>query len=143
MITAKGKEEIHKLIASDLVESWSETDQKLRNVVKMLLLTRPDLIRLYFFPAVWQRITELDKRQAAAVILAALKAEVVAQAGAPGVAAREQARFYLETRIPHYVQMAETWCQADPDQCEGLDKLRRLRPLTALLPAPSDTGGNP
>ncbi|MEJ2059274.1 MAG: hypothetical protein P8Y64_02135 [Gammaproteobacteria bacterium] len=100
MITAKGKEEIHKLIASDLVESWSETDQKLRNVVKMLLLTRPDLIRLYFFPAVWQRITELDKRQAAAVILAALKAEVVAQAGAPGVAAREQARFYLETRIP-------------------------------------------
>lgn len=133
MITDKGREEILKLISSDLVGTWAETDRTLKNVVRMLLVQRPDLIRLYFYPAVWARIVALERREAAAVILALLKAAVISAAGNPQVCAWDQAVFYMGTRIPQYMDMAERWAAENPQDCEY--PLARRRPRPIALPS--------
>lgn len=125
MLTLKGREEILKLIESDLVGGWDEADRALKNVIRMLLSQRPDLIRLYFMPTTWQQILRLDRRQAATVILATLKGAVVEANGAPPITCWEQARFYLDTRIPVYEGLARAWCAAHPDNCPA-----RLRTQT-------------
>ncbi|MEJ2654840.1 MAG: hypothetical protein P8Z69_05955 [Acidihalobacter sp.] len=117
MISPKGREEILQLIRSDLVNDWTEVDRTLKNVVRMLLSQRPDIVRLYFLPGVWAQIIQLERKPAAAVILAALKGVVVAESGAPEVLGAEQARFYLTTRIPDYMEMARTWCREHPEDC--------------------------
>lgn len=122
MVTAKGRAEIHTLIASDLVGSWGEAHRTLKKVLSMLLPSRPDLVRNYFFPDVWRQITQLEKKAAARVILSAMMAAVVAEAGAPAVEEWDQALFYWETGVPAYMEMAEAWATAHPTQCR--------RPLT-------------
>ena len=134
MITDKGREEILKLIDSDLVQTWAETDRTLKNVVRMLLAQRPDLIRLYFHPAVWGQIVQLERKEAAAVILALLKATVISAAGNPEVCAWDQAVFYMGTRIPQYMDQAERWAAAHPEDCEY--PLARRRPRPIALPSP-------
>jgi hypothetical protein len=123
MISRKGREEILNLISSDLVNDWAEVDRTLKNVVRMLLSQRPDLVRLYFLPGVWAQIVQLERKPAAAVILASLKGVVVAESGAPEVVNAEQARFYLTTRIPAYMEMARVWCREHPEICpRGWDR---------------------
>jgi hypothetical protein len=123
MISRKGREEILNLISSDLVNDWAEVDRTLKNVVRMLLSQRPDLVRLYFLPGVWAQIVQLERKPAAAVILASLKGVVVAESGAPAVVNAEQARFYLTTRIPAYMEMARVWCREHPEICpRGWDR---------------------
>ena len=123
MISRKGREEILNLISSDLVNDWAEVDRTLKNVVRMLLSQRPDLVRLYFLPGVWAQIVQLERKPAAAVILASLKGVVVAESGAPAVVNAEQARFYLTTRIPAYMEMARVWCREHPEVCpRGWDR---------------------
>jgi hypothetical protein len=123
MISRKGREEILNLISSDLVNDWAEVDRTLKNVVRMLLSQRPDLVRLYFLPGVWAQIVQLERKPAAAVILASLKGVVVAESGAPEVVNAEQARFYLTTRIPAYMEMARVWCREHPEVCpRGWDR---------------------
>ena len=112
MITAKGREELRKLLSSDLVNDWEETRRTLRNVLKMLLLSRPDLVRLYFFPEAWEEITRLDKREAAQVILRALMVTAIEESGRPQVVGAEQARFYWETGVTVYRDMAQDWTRA-------------------------------
>lgn len=130
MISEKGREEIHKLIASDLVESWAQTDQTLKNVVRMLLTQRPDLLKLYFLPAIWDKISQLERKQSASVILALLKGAVISIADTPPIAAWDQAVFYMGTRIPCYMQMAEQWCEAHPQDCRQRLKAGKLTPLS-------------
>ena len=123
MISRKGREEILNLISSDLVNDWAEVDRTLKNVVRMLLSQRPDLVRLYFLPGVWAQIVRLERKPAAAVILASLKGVVVAESGAPEVIDAGQARFYLTTRIPAYMEMARVWCREHPEACpRGWDR---------------------
>ena len=137
MISRKGREEILNLISSDLVNDWAEVDRTLKNVVRMLLSQRPDLVRLYFLPGVWAQIVRLERKPAAAVILASLKGVVVAESGAPEVVNAEQARFYLTTRIPAYMEMARVWCRQHPDTCpRGWD--REPPPLPLRLERPGD-----
>ena len=137
MISPKGRQEILKLLDSGLVGDWEEMDKTLKNVVRMLLTLRPDLVKLYFLPGVWAQITRLDQKTAASIILAALKAVVVAENGAPEVIEAAQARFYLSTRIPAYEAKARAWCRAHPEQCpKGWDRPRR--PLPQLLPPRDD-----
>lgn len=100
IIRDKGREEIRKLIASGLVGTWAETDRGLRNIVRMRLSQRPDLIGRDCHPVIWQRIREREKRAVAAVILALLQATVVVEAGKPSVRAWDQAAFYYGTRTP-------------------------------------------
>ena len=117
MISAKGRQELVKLMGSDLVNDWAEADRTLKKALRMLLAQRPDLVRLYFLPAVWARIVQLERKPAAAVILAALKGAVVTENGVPEVIDAAQARFYLTTRIPTYMDMARAWCRTHPDAC--------------------------
>ncbi|AOV18029.1 hypothetical protein BJI67_14015 [Acidihalobacter aeolianus] len=117
MLTPKGQDEILKLVESDLVQGWDEADRTLRNVVRMLLCQRLDLLRLYFLPAAWQRITTLERRLAANVILAAMQTAVVTANGAPPVTHWAQARFYLSTRSRRYADMARDWCAQHPEAC--------------------------
>ena len=118
MLTAKGRAEILTLIGSDLVNTWGETQQTLKKTVQMLLLSRPDLIRNYFFPDVWAKISQLEKKQAARLILSAMMATVVKEAGEPAVEAWDQAVFYMATGVHRYMDMAEAWSQANPECCE-------------------------
>lgn len=118
MLTAKGRAEILTLIGSDLVNTWGETQQTLKKTVQMLLLSRPDLIRNYFFPDVWAKISQLEKKQAARLILSAMMATVVKEAGEPAVEAWDQAVFYMATGVHRYMDMAEAWSQANPASCE-------------------------
>ncbi|APZ44057.1 hypothetical protein [Acidihalobacter ferrooxydans] len=142
MISPKGREEILNLLRSDLLNDWAETDRTLKNVVRMLLSQRPDLIKLYFLPGVWAQIIQLERKPAAAVILASLKGVVVAESGAPAVVNADQARFYLTTRIPGYMQMARDWCRAHPGACpKGWD--REPPPLPVRLTAPGTTHADP
>ena len=130
MITPKGREEILKLISSDLVGTWEETERTLKNVVRMLLAQRPDLIKLYFLPQVWEQIVKLERKESAAVILALLKATVISEAGNPAVAAWDQAQFYMSTRIPQYMRMAEAWCESHPSDCKRPLKAHKVKPLS-------------
>lgn len=136
MLTAKGRAEILTLISSDLVNTWGETRQILTKTVQMLLLSRPDLIRNYFFPDVWAKITTLDKKQATRLILSAMMATVVKEAGEPAVEEWDQAVFYMETRVHRYMAMAEAWNQAHPEACKF--PLRAPRP--GLAQEPLDPG---
>ncbi|OBS08042.1 hypothetical protein [Acidihalobacter prosperus] len=135
MLTPKGREEILNLIESDLVDGWDEADRALRNVLRMLLTLRPDLVKLYFVPAAWQRIADLERRQAAAVILAAMKAAVVEANAVPPIAGWAQARFYLDTRVTRFADMARDWCAANPDACP-----ERLRPSGSRRALPAASG---
>lgn len=138
MISPKGREEILNLLRSNLVNDWAETDRTLKNVVRMLLSQRPDLIRLYFLPGVWEQIVRLERKPAAAVILAALKGVVVAESGAPAVIDSSQARFYLSTRVPGYIKLARDWCRANPGACpRGWDRNPPALPI-----ALTDTAGD-
>ena len=132
MISEKGRQELRNLISSDLVGTWEETDRSLKNVVRLLLTQRPDIVRLYFLPIVWDEIRGLDRKQSANVILALLRAAVISEAGTPQVQAWDQALFYMRTRMPHYMQMAEAWCEAYPDECLEPLKARPSRRLAAL-----------
>lgn len=138
MISAKGREELIKLIRSDLVNDWAVADRTLKNVVRMLLSQRPDLVRLYFLPAAWAQIIKLERKPAATVILAALKAAVVSESGTPEVIDAAQARFYLSTRIPAYIEMARTWCRVHPEACPR--GWRRTPPPLPLLTPPGEVG---
>lgn len=135
MISPKGREEIRRLIASALVEDWAATDRSLKNVLRMLLSQRPDLVKLYFLPEVWAKIIQLDRKESAAVILALFRATVIEEAGVPAIANWEQARFYLGSRMPRFMDMAETWCTRHPEACRG--RLNERRP--APLPLPMQT----
>lgn len=138
MISPKGREEILNLLRSDLVNDWAEVDRTLKNVVRMLLSQRPDLVRLYFLPGVWAQIVQLERKPAAAVILAALKGVVVAESGVPEVVDAAQARFYLTTRIPAYMELARAWCREHPGDCpRGWD---REPPPLPKLPDPRNGG---
>lgn len=117
MLTPKGKDEIFNLISSDLVRDWGETEQTLKNVVRMLLTQRPDLIKLYFFPKVWQKIVRLERREAATIILAAMSAAVVEINHVPPITTWAQARFYFNTRVARYQAMAKAWCEEHPRHC--------------------------
>lgn len=117
MISPKGREEILSLLHSELVQDWAEMDKTLKNVVHMLLSLRPDLLRLYFLPAVWVEIMQMDRKSAGSTILAAIKAEVISANGAPEVINLDQARFYLGSRVPSYIKMARQWCLDHPDEC--------------------------
>jgi len=136
MITAKGREEVHRLIASDLVNTWEEVDDRLKNTVRMLLSQRPDLIRLYFDPRAWQQIVQLERKESAAVILAALRTTVVLEADVPEVADWHQARFYMGTRNPRFMAMAEEWCRNHPQACDPPLRRADLKPLPIALPEP-------
>ncbi len=132
MISDKGRQELRNLISSDLVGTWEETDQSLKNVVRLLLAQRPDIVRLYFLPVVWDEIRGLDRKQSANVILALLRAAVIGEAGTPPVQGWDQALFYMRTGMPRYMQMAETWCEANPQDCRKPLKARPNRQLAAL-----------
>ncbi len=132
MISPKGREEVRRLLASTLVEDWVGTDQSLKNVLRMLLTQRPDLVRLYFLPEVWARITELERKESAAVILALFRATVIEETGVPAIANGDQARFYLGSRIPRFMDMAEAWCEAHAEACRGWSRARRPAPLPVL-----------
>lgn len=137
MISAKGREELVKLMGSELVNDWAEADRTLKTALHMLLGQRPDLVRLYFLPAVWAQIIRLERKPAAAVILAALKGAVVAESSAPEVINAAQARFYLSTRIPAYMDMARLWCRAHPEACpRGWN--REPPPLPIALEPPGE-----
>lgn len=132
MLSDKGRQELHNLIASDLVGTWGEIDRQLKNVVRLLLTQRPDIVRLYFLPVVWEEIRGLDRKQSANVILALLRAGVIGEAGSPPVAEWEQALFYMRTRMPRYMAMAEAWCEANPQDCLQPLKAAPSRRLAAL-----------
>jgi len=132
MLSDKGRQELHNLIASDLVGTWGEIDRQLKNVVRLLLTQRPDIVRLYFLPVVWEEIRGLDRKQSANVILALLRAGVIGEAGNPPVADWEQALFYMRTRMPRYMAMAEAWCEANPQDCLQPLKATPSRRLAAL-----------
>lgn len=132
MISEKGRQELRNLISSDLVGTWEETDRSLKNVVRLLLSQRPDIVRLYFLPIVWEEIQGLDRKQSANLILALLRAAVISEAGNPPVQAWDQALFYMRTRMPHYMEMAETWCRNHPQDCEKPLKAKPSRRLAAL-----------
>lgn len=117
MLTPKGKDEILNLISSDLVRDWGETEQTLKNVVRMLLTQRPDLIKLYFLPVVWQKIIQLERKEAATAILATMEAAVVEANHVPPITTWAQARFYFNTRIKRYQVMAKAWCEEYPQHC--------------------------
>jgi hypothetical protein len=119
MLTAKGREELARLMGSSLVEDWAEADRLLKGVLRLLLTQRPDLVRLYFEPEVWGRIRALGKAEAAQAILALLRAGVIVEAGAPEVSSREQAAFYLGAALPDYVGRARAWCAEHPGECPG------------------------
>lgn len=132
MISEKGRQELLNLISSDLVGTWEETDRTLKNVVRMLLTQRPDIVRLYFLPPVWEQITGLDPKQSATVILALLRAAVINEAKNPPVQALDQALFYMGTMMPRYMAMARAWCEAHPADCPYKFKQAPARNLRAL-----------
>jgi hypothetical protein len=125
MLTAKGREELRKLMGSDLVESWAEADETLKRVVRLLLTQRPDIVRLYFEPEVWGRIVALERREAASAVLALLRTGVIVEAGAPPVTSWSQACFYMGSALPDYMDRAEAWYQEHHEECPG--RLRRPR----------------
>jgi len=131
LINAKGRLEIRNLLESPVVEDWAEADAALKRAVRMLLLMRPDLLANYFFPEAWARIQSLPSRDQARVILAAFKAVVVEENGVPEVTHWAQALFYMNTREPAFMDLAEAWSAAHPEQCKY--PLRRSR-TTRLLP---------
>ncbi len=140
-VNAKGRAEIRALLESPVVQDWAETDAALKRAVRMLLLTRPDLLANYFFPDVWARIQTLPRRDQARVILATFKAVVVEENGVPPVTHWAQALFYMNTREPRFMALAEAWSAAHPQDCKyPLRRGPEHRPLTALLPAPGAAG---
>ncbi len=125
LINAKGRLEIRNLLDSPVVSDWAETDAALKRAVRMLLLMRPDLVANYFFPEAWARIQTLPSRDQARIVLAAFKAVVVEENGVPEVTHWAQALFYMNTREPAFMDLAEAWSQAHPEQCKY--PLRRSR----------------
>lgn len=129
IVTHKGRQEILDLIGSNLVSDWAETDHALKNVVRMLLVYRPDLVRNYFFPEAWAQLAALEKPQQGRIVLAALKAVVIEECGAPPVSGWTQALFYMNTREPRFTAMAEEWAAANPQRCKYPLKAKGMAPL--------------
>jgi len=136
MISTKGRDELRTLLSSELVNDWAEADRSLKQVARMLLTQRPDLMRLYFEPAAWQAITAMDRRHAASTILALLKAAVIAENGAPTVRGPEQARFYVTSGLRAYVDAAMAWYRDHPQHCPP--GLKDRKPPLLRLPGHKD-----
>ncbi|WP_018953245.1 hypothetical protein [Thioalkalivibrio sulfidiphilus] len=117
MISAKGREELRTLLGSGLVQDWEGADRTLKQVARLLLSQRPDLMRLYFEPAAWEAITAMEQRQAATTILALLKAAVIAENGNPPIHDASQARFYVTSGLRAYVDAAMDWYRRHPEHC--------------------------
>ncbi|GEM_PF-1392786 len=117
LINAKGRLEIRELLGSPVVSDWRQADAALKRAVKMLLLTRPDLLANYFHPEAWGRIQTLPRPDQARIVLAAFKAVVVEENGVPEITHWAQALFYMNTRDPRFINLAETWSAAHPEQC--------------------------
>lgn len=117
MLSPKGREEIEHLLAGGLVDDWEEAETTLRNVTRMLLTTRPDLLRLYFTQEAWETITAWPQKKAANAIIAALRTGVVDTLGRPDVVNREQARFYLLCFQDDLTRKVDAWCRDHPVEC--------------------------
>ncbi|WP_018861958.1 MULTISPECIES: hypothetical protein [unclassified Thioalkalivibrio] len=133
MLSPKGREEIERLLEGGLVHDWGEAETTLRNVTRMLLTTRPDLLRLYFSPEAWEQITAWPQKKAANAIIAALRTGVVDALGRPAIANREQARFYLLCFQDDLAERVDAWCREHPEECP-----RRSRARTQTLPGDSE-----
>ncbi|WP_024329810.1 hypothetical protein [Thioalkalivibrio sp. ALR17-21] len=117
MLSPKGREEIQRLLEGGLVEDWAEAETTLRNVTRMLLTTRPDLLRLYFEPQAWREITSWPQKKAANAIIAALRTGVVDALGRPEIVNRDQARFYLLCFQDDLTERVDRWCRDHPEEC--------------------------
>ena len=133
MLSTKGREEIRRLLEDGLVQDWEQAETTLRNVTRMLLSTRPDLLRLYFQTGVWEQITAWPRRKAANAIIAGLRTGVVDTLGRPAIVNRAQARFYLLCFQDDLNAMVDAWCREHPAECP-----RRARQQTSTLKPPSD-----
>lgn len=136
MLSQKGRDELHQFIASDLVNNWAETDKSLQNLLRLLLSQRPDLLQLYFIPQANASLAKLPMKERANIMLCLLKAGVIAEAGTPAILEWSQAWFYWSSRLPQYVEMAETWAQQNPERCEKPihKQTRRKSLLPDILP---------
>ena len=117
MLSPKGREEIQRPLEGGLVEDWAEAETTLRNVTRMLLTTRPDLLRLYFEPQAWREITSWPQKKAANAIIAALRTGVVDALGRPEIVNRDQARFYLLCFQDDLTERVDRWCRDHPEEC--------------------------
>ncbi len=137
MLTEKGVEELRYLLESSLVGDWRESEAALRRGVTWLAAKRPDVLRLYFEPSVWERLCRLERPQAARLMLRVLKAASIRLAGEPAIVTWDQAAFYLTTGVRRYVEQAEAWSATHP---EAGPRLRRSARDDLSLPAPTFPG---
>ncbi|MBS3800314.1 MAG: hypothetical protein KGY40_04920 [Thioalkalivibrio sp.] len=138
MLSPKGREEIEHLLEGGLVDDWGEAETTLRNVTRMLLTTRPDLLRLYFTREAWETITAWPRKKAANAIIAALRTGVVDSLGRPDVVNREQARFYLLCFQDDLTRQVDVWCREHPAECPRHSRNRS--PQAGQHPLPGKQG---
>lgn len=141
MLSPKGREEIERLLAGGLVNDWAEAETTLRNVTRMLLGSRPDLLRLYFTPAAWEQITGWPQKKAANAIIAALRTGVVDALGRPAIVNRDQARFYLLCFQDDLTAQVDAWCREHPAECPR--RTRRQRQALDHDPSTPDRPNDP